>query len=416
MKNVLINAYACAPHKGSEPGLAWNWIVNIAESNNVFIITEGEWKKEISEALRNIPHRQNFHFYYIPVNEKVREMCWNQGDWRFYYYYKKWQKKAYLKAIEILSNNKIDIIHQLGMIGFQEPGYLWKIKTVPTIWGPVGGFSLIPFSFLSELSFKNKVGWILKNVLHYVHSRTSVRVRKAINKSDVIIAATPLAYREIRRLSNYKKEIYQIPETGTYDIMYNRKYEIRDRITIAWIGKMDERKALPLALKSIAKLKPNANLELNIYGDGRNFERYKALAKQLKVDDKCIWHGNVAKSQVLESLKSSDLFFLTSLSDATTSVVLEALTFGVPVLCHDNNGYGQVIDDSCGIKIPFESPQKSIINFSNALSLIINDRDMLSNLAKGARIQAKKYTWESNAKKMFNYYSQVLEKGSFKEV
>ena len=84
MINVLINAYACSPSWGSEPGMAWNWISNLASYCNLYIITEGEWKDEIEEAVRKHPHKEHLHFYYNPVSEKIRKMCWNQGDWRFY--------------------------------------------------------------------------------------------------------------------------------------------------------------------------------------------------------------------------------------------------------------------------------------------------------------------------------------------
>ena len=30
MLNILINAYAVAPNWGSEQGVGWNWIINIA--------------------------------------------------------------------------------------------------------------------------------------------------------------------------------------------------------------------------------------------------------------------------------------------------------------------------------------------------------------------------------------------------
>ena len=49
MINVLINAYACSPNWGSEPGMAWNWISNLATYCNLFVITEGEWKEEIEK-------------------------------------------------------------------------------------------------------------------------------------------------------------------------------------------------------------------------------------------------------------------------------------------------------------------------------------------------------------------------------
>lgn len=42
MLNVLVNAYAVSPAWGSEPGMGWNWVVNLAQYCNVFVITEGE--------------------------------------------------------------------------------------------------------------------------------------------------------------------------------------------------------------------------------------------------------------------------------------------------------------------------------------------------------------------------------------
>ena len=61
--NVLINAYAVSPAWGSEPGMGWNWVSNLARYCNLYVITEGEWRKEIEEALRTHPHKENLHFF-----------------------------------------------------------------------------------------------------------------------------------------------------------------------------------------------------------------------------------------------------------------------------------------------------------------------------------------------------------------
>ena len=42
---VLINAYACSPGMGSEPGMAWNWVVNLAKFCELYIITDGEFRE-----------------------------------------------------------------------------------------------------------------------------------------------------------------------------------------------------------------------------------------------------------------------------------------------------------------------------------------------------------------------------------
>ena len=44
---ILINAYACSPHMGSEPGMAWNWILHLSAHCDLVVITEGEYKDKI---------------------------------------------------------------------------------------------------------------------------------------------------------------------------------------------------------------------------------------------------------------------------------------------------------------------------------------------------------------------------------
>ena len=150
MLSILINAYACSPGMGSEPGMAWNWCVNIAKHCELHIVTEGEFRDRIEAVLPMLPQGANMHFYYNPVSDKIRQMCWNQGDWRFYKYYKDWQQKTYLIAKEICGKRKIDVLHQLNMIGFREPGYLWKLSMemgIPFVWGPIGGLKQFPLKY-----------------------------------------------------------------------------------------------------------------------------------------------------------------------------------------------------------------------------------------------------------------------------
>ena len=44
MLNILIDAYAISPNWGSEQGMGWNWVSNLARYCNLYIITEGEWQ------------------------------------------------------------------------------------------------------------------------------------------------------------------------------------------------------------------------------------------------------------------------------------------------------------------------------------------------------------------------------------
>ena len=52
MLKILINAYACSPNMGSEPGMAWNWCSNLAKYCELFIITEEEFRDKIENNER----------------------------------------------------------------------------------------------------------------------------------------------------------------------------------------------------------------------------------------------------------------------------------------------------------------------------------------------------------------------------
>ena len=109
MLSILINAYACSPNMGSEPGMAWNWCVNLAKYCELHIITEGEFCDKIEAVVPTLPQGGNMHFYYNPVSEEVRRMCWNQGDWRFYKHYRTWQYRTYEMTLDIMKMHHIDI-------------------------------------------------------------------------------------------------------------------------------------------------------------------------------------------------------------------------------------------------------------------------------------------------------------------
>ena len=410
MINILLNAYAVAPNWGSEQGLGWNWVINLAKYCNVHVITEGEWQKEIEEAVNQLPYKDNIHFYYNQLPDNVRKMCWNQGDWRFYRHYRKWQEKTLEIAREIIAEHKIDIIHQLNMIGFREPGSLWKIKDIPFVWGPVGAMKEVSLRYMDDLDFKSRAKLWLKNhisrwqMLHYPLSKN------AMKRATKVLAATSEVGEFIRQ--HHRDDVIVMNETGCYVREIALKEKTPTEFSLLWVGKFDYRKQLPLAIKTIAELYSNfPHIHLHVAGAGTEaqIKAAKNLAETLGCDSAITWHGKIPNSEVHRLMQNSDLFFFTSIDEGTPHVVLEAIQNNLPVVCFDTCGQGDVINDKIGKKISVSNTRQSIKDFSDIISDLIIHPDILSKFRANCYQRQCELSWDNKIKQMLAIYQDVLK-------
>ena len=410
MIKILINAYACSPGMGSEPGMAWNWVSNLAKFCELHIITEGEFREKIEEVVPTLEQGKNMHFYYNPVSEEIRKMCWNQGDWRFYKYYREWQWKTYLMAKEICSSEHIDVLHQLNMIGFREPGYLWKLSKesdVPFVWGPIGGLKQFPLAYLHGAGLKMKLFNRLKNILNVWQFKHEKRVDEALKTARLLVSSIPDSYRAIKKYKGLESIV--IPETGCFlseDIPTDRFDE--KELHVMWVGKFDFRKQLPLALRAIA-IANNPNIVLDIYGGGSDEQiaSAKRVADLLGIIEKVVWHGNQPNDVVMNAMHKAQVFLFTSVSEDTSTVVLEAVSNRLPVLCFDACGMAAVIDDKVGRKVALSNPAQSATDFAKLLNDLEHDRKLLKQLSENCKQRQNELSWEEKAKTMVEWYEKV---------
>jgi glycosyltransferase involved in cell wall biosynthesis len=422
MLKVLINAYACSPDMGSEPGMAWNWCSHLAKYCELFIITEGEFKDKIEATLPKLSQGKNMHFYYNPVSGKIRKMCWNQGDWRFYKHYKLWQYKTYLLAKDICGKEQIDLLHQLNMIGFREPGYLWKLskeRSIPFVWGPIGGLKTFPKSFLKDAELKQRIFNFIKNSITILQLKYGQRINHALRTASALISSVPDSQRAIRRYKGLDSVI--IPETGCFDIPIDADANRFDHscLRLLWVGKFDYRKQLELALLSVAKfakdlsLKPE-NIRLVVCGTGSpsQIDHYHRLEESLHMKGIVDWKGQCSHDAISHEMQQSDMLFFTSVNDDTSTVVMEALSCHLPVMCHDAMGFGYVVNDSCGIKVPLRGKSFSVDHFAEEIKKVYHDRAILKCLSEGCKEVQHKYLWDNKAKEMLAIYKKAVAEHS----
>lgn len=403
MYRVLVNAYACSPNMGSEPGMAWNWCANLAMYCELFIITEDEFRDKIEAVVPTLPQGENMHFYFNSVTSEVREMCWNQGDWRFYWHYRQWQKRTLGIAKQICTEHKIDIIHQLNMIGFREPGLLWKIEGPKFIWGPVGGMESMPIAYLKGAGVKTILFNRLKNFINSLQYRYQPNVRRAVKRADAIIAATSGCQKKLQNF--YQREVFLINETGCEVIERLAKIRNESHLNLLWVGKMDFRKQLNLAIEVLGNLK-DLDVELHVCGSGSDEQicGMYYLAELKEVRDKLNYHGIVSHEEVLRLMQNSDLFLFTSIMEGTPHVVQEAIANQLPVICIDTCGQGDCVKENYGIKVSLSNPAQTVQEMVTEIRKLYGDREKLKTLSLNCFKASKTMSWESKVKAMTDIY------------
>lgn len=409
MLKVVINSYTCCPGMGSEPGMGWNWIVALAKHCELYVISEGEYKVQCEEASKDMP----IHWYWNPVPQATRDKCWNQGNWSFYPLYAEWQRKTADIAREICRTEKIDVLHQLNMIGFREPGFLHEVSRetgIPLIWGPVDAKGSFPMAYTEGAAFKTKVFLAIKNILNYVQLKWMPRAHAVAKQATFVISASSNSRNSFKKYFGIDSPL--INETGCRNndgpASLRSKKQPNERFDILWVGKMDFRKQLAVALRTVSLVKHN-NICLHVVGGGDNAQ-YIEQAKELGVSEKVFWHGAVSHNKVQDLMASADVMLFTSVAEGTPHVVLESLANGLPVVCHDTCGHGDSVNNSCGVKIPVESPKVSAACFAEIIDELIGNPERLQEMSECCYSRSRELSWDNKAKEVLKLYQIAYEK------
>jgi glycosyltransferase involved in cell wall biosynthesis len=417
---ILISAHEFSPFQGSECSEGWNLVTRLAKYHDITVIyaTGSQFEnKSYLQAIKRYFSENNaisgltlinidqprittliasFNIHFLKVSSIGIPVFYFLG-------YKFWQKAVYTYAKRLHRTENFRIAHQLTQITFREPGYLWKLG-VPFVWGPTGGTSNIPKDFNKLLSWRSKLAEKIRSFSNYYQFNYVSRIIKANLRASIIYAFS------IDDANNLKKRA-----KGQIKLMIDAGALVRSErsiqrsedsnfLTAIWCGQLIERKAPEILLKALGLDHfTKAHLRLIIVGSGPLEISLIKLAKDLYITN-IEWVRHVNHADIFNLMGTADFFIHTSYREATSNVIPEALSMGLPVICHDANGMSIAINETCGIKIPLKSPEDSIKGFSEAMNNLILDRDLLKKLQSGAINRAKEISWDNMAEIISNDY------------
>ena len=400
---VLVSAYACSPYHGSEPGVGWGFVKALAELHELCVITELASQAPINRYLQEHPEwNGRVRFEYIPrVRYRLLERLWPPS---YYWTYRKWQKNAYLLAQQMHAQSEFDLVHQLTMVGFREPGYMWKLG-VPFVWGPVGGLGYFPWRFVSTIGGYGALYYLSYNLYNWWQTNFFSRPKLAAKAATVgLIAVTPGNRDDMLRCWGCGSTV--LSEVGLPRDPVQRIRERADGtpLRLVWVGGHTPGKALNLGLAALGRLPADIQWTLDVLGKGRRTAAWQRSAKRLKIDHRCHFHGWVPREHALQIMQDAHVMLITSLRDLTATVTVEALALGLPIICLDHCGFAEAVNETCGIKIPVSTPNEVIAAMARAIEHLARNENRRQALARGALRRASLYRWEDKAETVTGIY------------
>ncbi len=401
---VLLLAYACSPEQGSEPGVGWNRAVEAARVCDTWVISEeSRYDPPIRRHLDAAGPIPGLTFSFVPKVVLPAPLRILPGHAHLGYHL--WQRRAFRAAARLHAQVGFDLVHQVTFCGYREPSFLWRLG-VPFVWGPVGGTQNYPRRFLRATDPMGAVRESVRSALNALQLRYSPRVRRAARSAAVVLAANSTVRSDLARALQIDP-LLQL-ETGIRSVAADPRLPSAGPLRILWSGELRTWKALQLLLHALAALPSDVRYELRVLGEGPLERRWKRLARAVGIDGRIAWMGRLPFREALDQYAWADVLAFTSLRDTSGNVVLEALAAGVPVVCLDHQGVGDIVTPACGIKIPVTRPRDAIAGLAAAIARLARDPDLRAALSAGALTRAREYLWSRHSERMAEVYRDVL--------
>jgi glycosyltransferase involved in cell wall biosynthesis len=170
-------------------------------------------------------------------------------------------------------------------------------------------------------------------------------------------------------------------------------------LKILFAGSMTQRKGLGDLFLAMTKLDPKC-FELHVLGaPAVGIDFYQRQTSGF------IHHSTRSNLEVLELMRSCDVFVLPSIVEGRALVQQEAMSCGLPIIVTKNAGAEDLLEDGkAGFLVPIRSPEA----IAEKLEILNRDRGLLASMSSAAKEKANQLTWASYRVKISEVVRSII--------
>ena len=404
---ILISAYACEPGRGTELGVGWNTVREVARYHEVWVLTRPDDGREAIEAELARNPVPNLHFVYFTLPIWGDGWKWGQGAFQIHYYL--WQIQAYFVARKLHQQIGFDIAHHVTFVKYSTPSFL-SLLPIPFIFGPVGGGETAPKTFWRDFSRRGKIYEILRNLTRWIGERDPF-TRMTVRRSALAWATT--ADTATRLIAMGGKNVQILSQVGLLaeEVAGLAQYPLPESAPVRFIsiGRFLHWKGFNLGLRAFAQATLPPDAEYWIVGQGAEAPRLQALARDLGIASQVKFWQEMPRTELLDNLGNCLALVHPSLHESGGFVCLEAMASGRPVICLDLGGPAVQVTEETGFKIPAQDPEQAVQEMALAITQLAKDPELRSRLGLAGRQRVNAlFNWETKGKFLVGVYETIL--------
>lgn len=333
---ILVSAYACDPGIGSEPGAGWSLLRAASRIGECWVVTRENNVASVRRAISEQPTENEVHIIGIDLRPwALRLKRWlGPVGMRPYYFF--WQRLARIEAAKLHRRVAFDLVHHATFSSFWLPMGVNGIG-LPTVLGPLSGGERTPPGLLRYLGLRGMVSDGIRSAVTW--SVAAVLKRRLRKLPFVLISQSSEMARFARRFVGPFSTHVTFSHALEPPLVPVRKAE-RDR-TVLFAGRLLPWKGVALAIDAFAVA--NADASFVIVGEGPDRGRLERRVNRRGLSDKVVFVGNLDRAALLERMMTARVLLFPSFHDSAGFVVSEALTLGLPVVCLDHAGPGELV-------------------------------------------------------------------------
>ena len=410
--NILYIAYSCNPFAGSEDKIGWCVPYESSKTNKVYVITKEEQREPVEKYLQGHP-LENIKFYYVDIPnfyKKIFKGFMYSGRLNV------WNRRMLPLAKKICADQKIDVIHQITPIEFRAIGDYGKIANIKFVCGPLGGGESLP-SGLKDYAKGHEIIEVVRSGINRWY-RFKLRITGKLNRCDYIMFANKETQEFLVGGAELNCPYELVFDNGLRpDELVNwtenkdtcKEKGRNEECVFLVAGRMIYRKGLDFLFDAFMRIPQETRYQVRVVGDGPELEHLRKRCKDnLNLSEHVHCMGSILYMEMEKEYACADVFIMPSIRETTGTVLLEAMSKGIPVITINKFGGATLFDENTGWLYEGNSKEEYIENLKKAILECIANHGEVIRRGKSARKKAEKYTWQEKNKKYQAIYEELL--------